>query len=257
MLSDKNREITDSEEQNKLKIKEQKEVPENTSMAYQQEKRLDNAKPFDELDKDMRETQEKKSEIVENMVTKDFPISAEKRLDNTKDFHYLHEEKFGEELKHRDSSVTGQDIRDTAGFHDGRDNQAFVKDDGNTLATSIHEKLHQKSQSDLPVQFREGLTEHFSREEAGAIGRLKDIDHSGKEIPKPLYYEKEVEIVKKLEATIGREPLHQAYFEGKTAELRNHVDGILGEGSYEKITDALERKDYKTASEIIEKYYKK
>jgi hypothetical protein len=133
-----------------------------------------------------------------------------------------------------------------------------VRDKGDTLTTSIHEKLHQKSMSELPTRLNEGITEHYAREKAGPIGSLKDIDHRGREISKPVSdYEKEVEIVRKLESTIGREPLNAAYFEGKTEVLQNEVDKYLGEGAFKKISDALENRDYQSASEIIEKYYRK
>ncbi len=209
-------------------------------------------------EKEKSELREKKSEIIEGMVTKDFPISSEKRLDNARDFHYLDKKEFAEELKHRDTSITERDIEPTEGFYDVRDKQAFVKDTGDTLEKSIHEKLHQKSISELPTRLNEGITEYFTREEAGAWGELKNIDAHGRELPKiPTDYEKEVEIVRKLDATIGKEPLHAAYFEGKTEVLKNHVDNILGNGAFDKINNALEVKDYKTASEIIERYYKK
>jgi hypothetical protein len=70
-------------------------------------------------------------------------------------------------------------------------------------------------------------------------------------------YEKEVEIVRKLESTIGREPLNAAYFGGDTRELMKQTDAILGDGSFGKITSAIGAKDYKSASDIIEDYYKK
>ncbi len=241
-------------EKSSFEARETKEHGRNDSAVHYQEKRLENASDFDEL----KETREKKAEISEAMVSKDFPLSSEKRLDNAKDFHYVNGQDFGDELAKRDHSTTEQDKELTRGFHDGRDNQAFVKDKGDTLKTSIHEKLHQKSMSELPTRLNEGITEYYARERAGAMGALKDIDHSGKENLKPLSdYEREVEIVSKLESTIGKEPLSAAYFGGDKGELMRHTDSVLGDGSFEKITNALEARDYKSASDIIENYYKK
>lgn len=252
--SDFNLDSHKNPEKSSFEAEETKEHGRYDSAAHYQEKRLENASNYNEI----KDTREKKSEIAEKMGTRDFPISSEKRLDNAKDFHYAGEQEFGDELAKRESSTTEEDKRLTEGFHDGRDNQAFVKDKGDTLKTSIHEKLHQKSMSELPTRLNEGITEYYAREKAGAMGALKDIDHSGKEISKPLSdYEKEVEIVRKLESTIGREPIHAAYLGGETRELMKHTDAVLGDGSFEKITNALEARDYKSASDIIEDYYKK
>lgn len=226
---------------------------------YQQGKRIEGARPFDQLERERQEPRrQKKSEIIEDMVTRDHPVSPERRADNTRDFHYIDERRFEAELKERDPSATEKDERLTEGFHDGRDHQAFVKEKGDTLLTSVHEKLHQKSMSELPTRFNEGLTEHFARNESGGAGRLKDIDHRGREIPRPLSdYEREVEVVGKLEASIGREPLERAYFDGDSAYLRDNVDSALGDGAFQRITDSLEKRDYDAASEIIEKYYRR
>ena len=254
----------DAERQNGLKVNDSAEkvnegrgADKDTSLSYQHEKRLDGRKSVEDLDLEVKETRDKKAEIVENMVSRDFPINTEKNADNTRDFHYRDEGSFEKELKQRDSSTTERDAKLTDGFHDSRDNQAFVKENSDTLRTSIHEKLHQKSMSEMPTRFNEGLTEHFSRQEEGALGRLKDIDNRGKEMPKALSdYEREVEIVKKLESTIGREPLERAYFNGETDVLKSSTDGVLGDGSFQKISNALERGDYDAASKIIDNYYK-
>jgi len=236
------------------KTKEVQELGQHEPTAYQQERRLEMASDFKEL----KETREKKSEIIEGMVTKYFPIASEKRLDNAKDFHYLSEKEFGEELRKRDPATTEQDLKLTDGFHDTGDRNAFIKDEGRTLVTAVHEKLHQKSISELPQRLKEGVTEYFAREKTGARGEIKDIDSQGREIPKvPSDYEKEVEIVGKLRATVGEKPLYAAYLDGKTEILKAHVDSILGDGAFSKISDALENRDYETASKIIEKYYKR
>lgn len=217
------------------------------------EKRFDNVKDFQYVAE-----RQKKAEIVEGMVTRDFPVNPEKRLDNAKDFHYDDAREFGNELEKRDPTTTEEDKRLTGGFHDGSDNQSFVKDEGDTFKTSIHEKLHQKSKSELPIRMNEGVTEYLARQEAGPWGELKNIDSQGREIPQtPSDYEKEVETISKLSALAGDANIHAAYFDGKTEQLRGAVDSELGEGSFQKVTDALERKDYKTADETIDKYHKK
>lgn len=239
------------------KINERQDRCSGRSPYYQHEKNLDGRKSVEELENEVRETRDKKAEIVEGMVSRDFPVSNQKNTDNSGDFHYLEEHKFEKELKQRDPRSTEQDVKLTEGFHDGKDNQAFVKDKGGTLDTSLHEKLHQKSLSDMPTRLNEGITEHFSRQEGGTWERIKNIDHRGKEISKPLSdYENEVEIVKKLESTIGREPLERAYFKGETEYLIKSTDGILGEGSYKQIADALESRDYDTAKTIIDNHHK-
>jgi hypothetical protein len=249
-------EAKESHDYSKTEAIDMQETAYKGDIKHFQGKRLDMA--ADIKDSETLETQEKKSELIEHMVQHDFPVSPEKRLDNAKDFHYLDDKEFAEQLKQRDPSSTVEDIELTCGFHDARDNQAFIKDKGDTLKTSIHEKLHQKSITELPTRFNEGITEYFARKEAGGWGELKKFDERGREIPKPLSdYEGEVDIVRKLEATIGREPLNAAYFEGKTEVLKNEVDKYLGDGAFQKISDALENRDYKSASEIIEKYYKK
>lgn len=203
--------------------------------------------------KDNNSVRDKKSEIIEGMVKKDFPLSSEKQKNNIEDFHFVDKNEFQKELKKRDPSGTEKDIRLTKGFHDSRDNQAFVKDQRDTLVTGIHEKLHQKSQSELPTRLNEGITEHYAREKAGGIGELINIDKHGREIPKTKSdYEREVEIVKKIEAIIGKEPLNKAYFDGRADILEKHFESAMGEGSFQKLTNALENRDYKTASDIID-----
>ena len=147
-----------------------KEVPQNRQLEAQFKEKTcqDN--------REIKAARRKKSEIIEGMVTKDFNVSPERRLDNSKDFHFVGTKEFAKELKKRNPSTTEKDVRLTAGFHDISDNKAFVKDRGDTYVTAIHEKLHQKSKSELPTRLNEGITEHFAREKAGALGDLKHID---------------------------------------------------------------------------------
>jgi len=230
------------------------DTKEHGDKAHAQEQRFEHARDFTEQDRDLTAERQKKAEIVEEMVSKDFPLSSEKRLDNAKDFHYADTREFGNELEKRDGAATEEDKRLTEGFYDSGDKQAFVKNEGDTLKTSIHEKLHQKSMSELPTRTNEGVTEYLARQEAGSIGDLKNIDSRGRDIPKPLSdYEREVNIVGKLDALVGDKPINSAYFDGKTEVLREHVDNALSEGSFQKISDALEKRDYDTAAEIIEK----
>jgi len=233
------------------------DVKEHGDKAHAQEQRFENARDFTAQDRERTTERQKKAEIVEGMVSRDFPINPEKRLDNAKDFHYADTGEFGNELEKRDSSTTEEDKRLTGGFNDSSDNQVFVKDEGDTLKTSIHEKLHQKSTSELPTRMNEGVTEHLARREAGPWGELKNIDSQGREIPKtPSDYEKEVETASKLSALAGDANIHAAYFEGKTEQLRGAVDSELGEGSFQKVSEALEKRDYDTAAEIIDKHKK-
>jgi len=198
------------------------------------------------------EDRQKRSEIVEDMVNKRFPVSSDKQRDNTADFHYADKNEFEKELRQRDPAGTDRNIDLTQGFYDSEDRQAFVKDHGNTLVTSLHEKLHQKSNSELPTRLNEGITEHYARQGAGAMGILRKFDRHGNEISKPLSdYEKEVQLVSKMEAIIGKEPIRRAYFDGDTRNLEMRFDSALGQGAFKQLNDALEKRDYDKASEIM------
>jgi hypothetical protein len=35
--------------------------------------------------------------------------------------------------------------------------------------------------------------------------------------------------------------------------LPNHLDGAKGDGTFQRLTDALEKKDYETASKVMDK----
>lgn len=206
---------------------------------------------------ELKANREKRSEITEGMISRGRPLSPEKQKDNSKDLHYLGEERFAGELIKRNPGVSDGDISLTEGFHDRRDNQAFVKDQGETLTTSLHEKLHQKSQSDLPLRLNEGMTENFAREKAGYVGELKNIDGHGSMIDKPVSdYEHEVSVSQQLDALAGRESLDQAYSKGDSQLLQQNVDSEVGKGSFNKIGEALEKRDYQKASEIIGRYKK-
>jgi hypothetical protein len=212
------------------------------------------AREYRSQKQDLEASRAKREEVLEEIINKEVPVAREKRIDNTQDLHLIDEKEYAEELKKRDPRIRDSEIKDIPGFHDPRDRQAYVRDTGDTLTTGLHEKMHQKSQSELPTRFNEGLTEYFAREKAGAMGNLKSFDKHGREVRKPKSdYEKEVQVVMKLEANVGREPLDKAYFEGKTDALKQHVETAFGEGSYDKITGALEKRDYETASKIIEK----
>ncbi|MBF0234806.1 MAG: hypothetical protein HQK65_17475 [Desulfamplus sp.] len=194
----------------------------------------------------------KKSEIIEGMVLRDFSVSPEKQENNVKDFHFVDKEVFKKEMQKREPSATESDVELTKGFHAPRDNQVYVKEEGDTLVTSIHEKMHQKSKSELPTRLNEGVTEHFARQEAGGLADLKNFDIHGREIPKAQSdYEKEVEIVNKIEAVIGRNPIKRAYFDGQTDIFEMHFDSAKGQGAFRKLNEALEKRDYDAASKII------
>lgn len=206
---------------------------------------------------ELNANREKRSEITEGMISRGRPLLPEKQKDNSKDLHYLGEKLFAGELKKRDPGVSDGDISLTEGFHDRRDNQAFVKDQGETLTTSLHEKLHQKSQSDLPLRLNEGVTENLAREKAGYVGELKNIDGHGRVIDKPVSdYEHEVRVSRQLDALAGRESLDKAYFLGDSSQLQQRVDAELGKGSFDRLGQVLEERDYQKADKIIERHKK-
>jgi hypothetical protein len=203
-------------------------------------------------DPERRASREKRAEIVEGMVRKDFDLSPEKRRNDAGNFHYRDSREFDRELRRREPGATGSDAFRTEGFYDSRDHQAYVRDTGDTLERATHEKLHQKSKSELPTRLDEGMTEHFTRKELGGFADLKTFGSRGREIQKPQSdYRNEARIVSKLEASIGPETLHKGYFEGNTAALRRETDRALGDGAYEHLTEALEKRDYETANRLF------
>lgn len=200
---------------------------------------------------DKQATRAAKADITESIVSKSFPLNETKLEDNSRDFHFQGNKDFEREYKKRTANMD-QEAKHVLGYHDSRDNQAFVRAQGNTLETAVHEKLHQKSNSELPTRLNEGVTEYFTRQGAGEIGRLKDIDSRGREIPRSVSdYERDREIVGKLSFTVGDGPLRAAYFDGKTDELRQKVDGALGPGAFQEMSKALESRDYDRAETIL------
>jgi len=223
------------------------------SSEHQSASRLEKSSDFGAKN-EARESSRKRSEIVENQVRSDMPDTSRRRLDNAKDFHFQDSGKFESELKKRDPSASDDMNSRTMGYHDGRDNQAFVRDKGDTYTTALHEKLHQKSESNLSTRMNEGVTEYLAREKAGGIHNLKNIDDRGREIPKPQSdYEKEVASVRKLSATVGDDAIKSAYFEGKTGELRNALDRAQGEGSFDRLHKGLEDRNYQDADKVFKK----
>ncbi len=69
-------------------------------------------------------------------------------------------------------------------------------------------------------------------------------------------YEREVEIVSKLAATVGAKLNRSAYFEGKNEVLESNVDNVMGKSPFREIKDVLYNKDYAKASAVIENYDK-
>jgi len=198
-----------------------------------------------------RLAERQKAAAAEKMVVRDFPVSPDKKRDQSDDLHMLDKDAFGDELKKRNPESTKDEIERTAGFYDSRDQQAFVKDAGNTLNTSIHEKLHQKSESRLPTSLNEGMTEYLSKDEAGAVGQLRDIDSRGRETKKPEYYREEAAVVAQLDAVVGRNTLHEAYFHGRDDVLKDRVDEALGQGAFAEIMQAMKEENAGKARDII------
>ncbi|RJR44327.1 MAG: hypothetical protein C4567_04480 [Deltaproteobacteria bacterium] len=213
---------------------------------------------FVDPEREKASVRESAARSVEHIVQKDFPLAPEKRVDHSKDLSFQDDKDFDQELKTRESKISEGDVKLTQGFYDGRDNQAFVRDEipaSQKLNDSIHEKLHQKSKSELSRRLNEGVTEYFARQESIP---LKNHDRHGREILQPQSdYEKEVEIVNKLVATVGEEPFKRAYFEGNTEILKHHINHRLGEGAFEKICGSLEKREYDEASQIIHDYYER
>ncbi len=204
------------------------------------------------LQRDLQEVRRAKAEIVEKMVDKGDFIHDGNKVDNAKDLHFQSETSYYRELQRREPGI-GKDMELVAGYCDPRDNQAFVRDKGKTLETAVHEKLHQKSKSEMPTRFNEGVTEYLTRQISGEVGRFKEIDHRGREISGFISdYEKEREVVGKIAATVGDAPLHAAYFEGNTDILRAHVDSAFGPDSYQEITEALEERNYDRAERALQ-----
>jgi hypothetical protein len=185
-------------------------------------------------------SQRKRAEIAENIVMKKVPEGSIGRRDDTASMRYMEKKEFDREFRERDPGARQAEIDRTLGFRDPRDNKAFVKEGSDTLSTAVHEKLHQKSNCDLPTNFKEGITEHLARREAGAMGDLKQIDARGREIPRPTVYEKETMMVLKVSAVVGDKPIEQAYFERRTDLLKQQYESAMGKGSFDRLLRAFQ-----------------
>ena len=233
--------------------KEGSDTPEKSAhkpLERQSASRLEKSADFG-VKNEARESSHKRAEITENLVRGDMPDTARRRLDNTRDFNFNTDKEFNRELKRREPSTTEGEAKRTLGFHDPRDNQAHVRDGGNTLETALHEKYHQKSDSHLSTRLNEGVTEYMAREKAGGIGQLRDIDNRGRDITPPKAYEKEVDAVRKMSATVGDKGIRSAYFEGKSDELRKSFDSAQGDGAFERLRNAVEKEDKQSVDKIF------
>jgi hypothetical protein len=206
------------------------------------------------IDGELQETRRDKAAIAERIVVHGQPVGEDGEVDQGRDLHYADTHDFERELTKRDPDATDDDIARTRGFFDPRDRQAFVRDE-EELTVSLHEKLHQKSQSAFSSRLNEGVTELRARELSGGIGRLREIDDRGREIPRtPSDYEREVAVADKLTHLVGDEPVNQAYFGGDSERIETEVDDVLGKGSYRELGLVLERRDYTTANRILDRY---
>lgn len=202
-------------------------------------------------------TRQMEQEHVEQLVVRDFSVDPEKRLDQAKDLSVLEGREFDRELRKRVPELSEAKIKDIEGFQDSRDGRAFVREGefSEQYLTAIHEKLHQKSRSELPTALNEGVTEYLARREAGWVGDLRNIDRHGNEIPRRPAYDGEVAVVQKLSGLVGDDTIERAYFQGDTDSLRQHVDADLGEGAFDDICDALEKNDYHKADKRIRRKF--
>jgi len=185
-------------------------------------------------------SQRKRAEITEKIVMKNVPEGAIGRRDDTAGMRYRDAHDYAREIQAREPGISPGEIERTPGFHDPRDNKAFVREGTDTLSTSIHEKLHQKSNCDLPTNFKEGITEYLARREAGPMGALKQIDSQGREIPQPKYYEKETVLVQQLSGVVGDRAIEQAYFERRTDLLKQQYESAMGKGSFDRLVKSFQ-----------------
>lgn len=225
------------------------EGSESKDRAREEEARLERANDL----QDRETVQSLEQDHIEQMVVRDFSVAPEKRLDQARDLAIVDDQEFVAELKAREPELKEEEIERIAGFQDSRDSKAFVREGefSEQWLTSIHEKLHQKSQSELPRAMNEGVTEYLARKEAGWTGELHNYDRHGNEIPRRSAYDGEVEVINKLVARVGDAPLKRAYFQGDTASLQQRVDAELGRGAFVDLCNALEQKDFQRASKRI------
>jgi hypothetical protein len=195
-----------------------------------------------------------RAKIVEDLVSKKYPISPEKRRDQSGDLHFRDDKSFHDEMKRREPQANERDIKDTLGFHDPRDGRAFVRDSHNTLEKATHEKIHQKSKSHMDTSLKEGFTEYFTKETAGPMGQVRDYDRHGREIKRAECYGKERDIASRMDAVADRKTINDAYFHGKTESLRGEVDAAFGKGSFDEINKAMKAGNYEEAKKITERY---
>jgi len=131
------------------------------------------------------------------------------------------------------------------GFVDSHGRVWIHRDRGNR-ATMIHEAIHKYSDPAILNQsqpLNEGITEYYTRRVAEPEGMAKGR----------VNYEGNYETSKKLVDIAGADNVDKAYFDGDVTNLRQVVDGKLGNGKWDDFLSATKSRDWDKASKLLAK----
>jgi hypothetical protein len=130
------------------------------------------------------------------------------------------------------------------GFVD-KNGKVWVHKDRGNPATMVHEGVHKYSNDTLIKQsqpLNEGMTEYFTRVVAG----------KEKLAPARRNYQDNYESAKALADVVGEKALCDAYFGGKTDQLKSAVDAKQGAGTWDKYVAATKDGKWSEATKLLE-----
>jgi hypothetical protein len=116
--------------------------------------------------------------------------------------------------------------------------------------TTPHEMLHGNTadgfRAAVGETLNEGVTQYFT---------LKALKDSSIDPPKSIPYADEVEVATALIALIGEQSVIDAYFKGgdSTKQLIEWVDLLQGKGTFAKIKEAGDKKEWQKAKDLLKK----
>lgn len=119
------------------------------------------------------------------------------------------------------------------------------KDHLNVPATDAHENLHALAHAEvrqaLGHRLEEGITQYLA---SRIMPELRLVGEG-------VAYPQEVLHAEQLAATVGDEPIRQAYFRGEVGELRDAFDRVAGEGSFEVLRATIGQRDDEAAQRTL------
>jgi hypothetical protein len=187
------------------------------------------------------ESQRMLVEDVDQRLHKDYGefIPPEQHLRDK--VHFQDNAEFRKQLVERDPTKHPDAV---LGYYDPSDGQIYINNDRpDKYRTVLHEGLHSYAvgvEQSLGERMNDGMTEYFT-EQSAQLNLFK----SG--------YEQDKEIVSMLSNRVGDETLKRAYFTGDIRPLEQAVDGQLGSGALNRISNLVEEGKYDTAKVIIQR----